>query len=120
MRGVIYENLNANGVRDDGEPPLAGVAVSDGLVILRTPADGRFEFVVHEKARESVFACTPAGWRGSKTFFVIADFDRFDGKTQPADIGLVRDAARGSDRFCFVQIIISTSFGSSMIRKKSR
>lgn len=104
MKGVVFEDANGNGVRDTGEPPVRGMPVSDGLTFTTTPDDGRFEFELQERLRGSVFVCTPAGWRGSKTFYALADFDEYDGKTQPADIGLVRDPARDTDTFCFVQL----------------
>ncbi len=104
MRGVVFEDLDADGMRDTGEPPVGGMPVSDGLSILRTPDDGQFHFELQEQKRGSVFVCTPAGWRASKQFFVIADFKRYEGRTQPADIGLVRDPARNTDRFVFVQL----------------
>ncbi len=104
MKGVVYEDHNANGSREEGEPGLQGMPVSDGLTFQSTPASGEFEFTLQEKTRGAVFVCTPAGWRASKQFFVLADFDQYDGKTQPADIGLVRDPARDTDHFRFVQL----------------
>ncbi|MGQ9651131.1 MAG: metallophosphoesterase family protein, partial [Phycisphaerae bacterium] len=104
MSGVVFEDLDADGLRDDNEPTLKDMSVSDGLGFVRTQADGRFEFELHEQSRGSVFVCTPAGWRASKQFFVIADFGRYASKVQPADIGLVRDSARNTDRFVFVQL----------------
>lgn len=104
LQGVVFEDLDADGTRDAGESPLCDMPVSDGLSILRTPADGRFEFRLQEQERGSVFVCTPAGWRASRRFYVIADFPRYAGGTQPADIGLVRDPARNTDRFVFVQL----------------
>jgi outer membrane protein assembly factor BamB len=104
MRGVVFEDLNSDGLRQDGEPALQGMSVSDGVTITKTPADGQFEFTMHENVRGCVFVCTPADWRASTSFFVIADFDRDADKTQPADIGLVRDPARNSEHFRFVQL----------------
>ncbi len=104
MRGVVFEDRNTDGVRQPDEPGLRDMPVSDGLTIVKTPEGGAFEFQVREKLRGSVFVCTPAGWRASRQFFVITDFDRYAGGTQPADIGLVRDPARNTDRFCFVQL----------------
>jgi outer membrane protein assembly factor BamB len=104
MRGVVFEDLNGDGVRNDGEPALRDMPVSDGLSIAKTPEGGQFEFEVRENLRGSVFVCTPAGWRASRSFYVIADFDRFADRVQPADVGLVRDPARNTDRFRFVQV----------------
>jgi hypothetical protein len=46
IKGVVFEDLNGNGLRDTGEPPVKGMPVSDGLTLVTTPDDGRFEFQV--------------------------------------------------------------------------
>jgi len=104
MRGAVYEDLDGDGQRDVGEPGLAGFSVSNGVDIVKTVADGAFALKVEEKVTGTVFVTTPAGWRASRDFFVKADFDRYAGKAQPADIGLVRAPERTGDRFCFVQL----------------
>jgi hypothetical protein len=40
--GLVYDDRNANGRRDPGEPGLAGVIVQVGTVRVRTDVDGRF------------------------------------------------------------------------------
>jgi len=40
--GVVYEDLNGNGVRDRGEPPLVGVVVQRGDQRVLTDQSGRF------------------------------------------------------------------------------
>lgn len=42
--GVVYEDLNGNGRRDHGEPPLAGVVLRRGNATAVTDDAGRFEF----------------------------------------------------------------------------
>jgi hypothetical protein len=44
VQGVIFEDLDGDGVRGPGEPGLANVAVSLGGLRTRTDADGRFRF----------------------------------------------------------------------------
>jgi len=104
LAGVVFEDLNGNGQRETDEPALEGLSVSNGVEILTTGADGAFALTAEESITGNVFVTTPSGWRASQKFFVTADFDRYAGKTQPADIGLVRDPARENDRFCFVQL----------------
>ncbi|MGH7701376.1 MAG: hypothetical protein ACREMJ_12765, partial [Gemmatimonadales bacterium] len=41
-RGVVYQDLNANGARDPGEPPVRGAIVRHGGETLVTDASGRF------------------------------------------------------------------------------
>lgn len=104
VRGIVFEDANANARRDPGEAGLSGLSVSDGQQWGSTDAEGRFEFVLDESLSGSAFACTPAGWRASKYFYIIADFEAFDGKVQTGEIGLVRAPARDADRFSFVQL----------------
>jgi hypothetical protein len=40
--GVVFEDRNGSGVREAGEPGLAGVLVSDGTEVVRTAADGSY------------------------------------------------------------------------------
>lgn len=47
-RGTVFEDRNRNGVRDAGEPPLAGVRVSNGRDIVLTAPDGRYELPIHD------------------------------------------------------------------------
>ena len=61
VRGVVFEDRNGNGVRDAGEPGIAGVAVSDGTVVALTDAEGRYEFAAQDGA--TLFVIKPRGWR---------------------------------------------------------
>ena len=47
--GVVYHDLNENRERDAGEPGLVGVAVSNGLEVVQTDAQGRYELPVNEE-----------------------------------------------------------------------
>jgi len=60
-RGVVFNDLNGNGVRDEGEPGLAGVPVSNGLDVLRTDLDGSYELEVDDDT--IVFVIKPRDWR---------------------------------------------------------
>ncbi len=42
-RGVVFEDQNQNGERDGGEPGVEGVAVSNGLEVVQTDGEGRYE-----------------------------------------------------------------------------
>jgi hypothetical protein len=59
-RGVAYEDRNANGVRDGGEPGLAGIRVSDGVAIVVTDRDGHFR--LPDVAGRTRFVIKPAGF----------------------------------------------------------
>lgn len=45
-RGIVFEDRNGNGVRDADEPGLRGVLVSNGVDVVKTDGDGRYEVSV--------------------------------------------------------------------------
>lgn len=45
-RGVVFQDLNGNGVRDPGEPGVPGVLVSNQDQVVRTDGEGRFALPV--------------------------------------------------------------------------
>ncbi|MGY3264353.1 calcineurin-like phosphoesterase C-terminal domain-containing protein [Lysobacter sp. HA35] len=57
---AVYEDGNGNGRRDAGEPGLANMRVSDGVRIVTTSADGRFDLPA-EPGR-TLFVIKPAGF----------------------------------------------------------
>lgn len=59
--GVVYEDLNGNGLRDEGEPGFAGAVVRSGPATVATSADGRFR--VPATGRPVIDGRSlPAGW----------------------------------------------------------
>jgi hypothetical protein len=57
-RGIVYADLNRNGMRDPGEPGVAGVLVSNQLDVVRTDAQGRFTIPV--AAGQVIYVQKPA------------------------------------------------------------
>ena len=60
--GYVYVDKNGNRQYDKGEQPLAKVSVSDGLNVVQTDTEGRFELPGHTKAK-FVFITIPSGYR---------------------------------------------------------
>jgi 3',5'-cyclic AMP phosphodiesterase CpdA len=60
LSGSVFVDVNRNGVRDGGEPPRAGVAVSNGLDVVRTDAEGRYSLA--KGPRGFIFLTRPAGF----------------------------------------------------------
>ncbi len=58
--GVVFEDLNRNEVRDQGENGLPGVGVSDGFDIVKTDAEGRWRLPLAEDV--IYFVLKPSGW----------------------------------------------------------
>lgn len=59
--GVVFDDRNGNGVRDNGEPGIAGVAVSNGVDIALTDAGGAYS--IADRPGSRVFVIKPRGWR---------------------------------------------------------
>ncbi len=58
--GIVYEDLNGNRKRDDGEPGIAAVKVSNGIDIVTTDDQGRYSLSVSNDT--IVFVIKPRGW----------------------------------------------------------
>ncbi|MFN3682343.1 MAG: calcineurin-like phosphoesterase C-terminal domain-containing protein [Fimbriimonadaceae bacterium] len=59
-KGTVFEDANGNGVRDPGERGLGGVAVSNGLDVVRTDRAGRWSLPAWDDA--AFFVVKPSGW----------------------------------------------------------
>lgn len=59
-RGVVFEDANANAVRDAGEGGIAGVLVSNGRDVVETGADG--SYAIEVEPGRFVFVVKPRGW----------------------------------------------------------
>ena len=64
-QGCVFVDKNGNGIYDKGEKRLAGVAVSDGLNVVQTDAQGNFLLEGHARER-FVFVTVPSGYKASE------------------------------------------------------
>lgn len=82
IKGVVFNDLNANGARDAGEPGIADVPVSDQTLIVKTNAQGEYELPDAEHV--TVFVNTPAQWQAArdKVTGVPQFFKNFHAKNQ--------------------------------------
>lgn len=60
-RGVVFQDLDGDGVRSPSEPGLADVGVSNGRDIVQTDEAGRYEIALDDD--DIVFVLKPRGWR---------------------------------------------------------
>jgi len=60
VTGYVYNDANGNGKRDRREQGVAGVAVSNGIQVVATGADGRYELPVGDD--NVIFVVKPAGY----------------------------------------------------------
>lgn len=61
VAGTVYEDRNGNGRRDQREPGVPGVAVSNGRALVLSGRDGGYRIAV--EPGQTVFTIKPAGWR---------------------------------------------------------
>ena len=66
--GRVYVDRNYNGVFDKGERCLKGVAVSDGLNVVLTDANGIYRLDGHSKEK-FLFITTPSGFYTNNTYY---------------------------------------------------
>jgi hypothetical protein len=59
-RGIVFEDLNGDGVYQDSEPGVPGVAVSNGADVVDTDADGLYRIAIEEG--DTLFITKPGGW----------------------------------------------------------
>ncbi|WP_437922020.1 calcineurin-like phosphoesterase C-terminal domain-containing protein [Sphingobacterium sp. LRF_L2] len=60
-KGIVYVDANANGIRDKKEVGLAGVSVSNGIEVVQTDAEGRYQLPVQND--NIIFVIKPSGYR---------------------------------------------------------
>jgi hypothetical protein len=72
--GVVFNDLDGDGQRADGEPRLPGIAVSDGARIVRTDARGEYRLPV--ASGRTTFLIKPAGWQVARREDGLPDFWR--------------------------------------------
>lgn len=59
-KGIVFEDLNGNRVRDENEPGLAGIKVSNGDDIVTTDETGRYEIPIGDDT--ILFVIKPRGY----------------------------------------------------------
>jgi hypothetical protein len=60
VSGIVFDDRDGDSRRDDGEPGVPGVLVSNGLDVVSTDSGGRYQLDLDERA--VVFITKPTGW----------------------------------------------------------
>jgi Icc-related predicted phosphoesterase len=68
VSGHVFVDRNGNGIRDDNEPGIAGVAVSDQVNVVQTNAGGIYE-LTGIPGYDFVFISVPSGYKLQKSFW---------------------------------------------------
>lgn len=59
-RGIVFDDRDLNGLRDDGEPGIEGVKVSNGIDVVLTGPDGRYALPFSDDT--ILFVIKPRDW----------------------------------------------------------
>ena len=59
-RGIVFDDRDLNGLRDDGEPGIEGVKVSNGIDVVLTGPDGRYALPYSDDT--ILFVIKPRDW----------------------------------------------------------
>ncbi|MEM1094617.1 MAG: calcineurin-like phosphoesterase family protein [Bacteroidota bacterium] len=70
--GVVFHDMDGDGIRDDGEPGIAEVAVSNGVEVVRTASDGRYTLPASDDM--IVFVIKPRHWQQPTTALNLPQF----------------------------------------------
>lgn len=77
VAGSIFLDRNANGVRDPGEPGIAGVVVSNQVQAVRSDSGGRFQ-LDDAQGFGLIFVSVPDGYRSAGPFWKRTDSGQLD------------------------------------------
>lgn len=83
LAGTVFLDRNGNGVRDPGEPGIAGVVVSNQVDAVRSDSGGRFH-LADGRGFGLVFLSVPDGYRSASPFWKRTDAGRLDFPLLPA------------------------------------
>ncbi len=97
LSGTVYHDTNADGIRNADEKPIAGVAVTDGLNVVKTDARGRFELPGGHPQARFVTVTTPSGYKPLGDHYLAIEQGR-----NSYDFGLVKSPHTGA--FEFIQV----------------
>lgn len=106
-KGRIFIDTNCNGQMDRGEKATSGVAVSDGLNVVRTNAEGHFTLQGTPNTR-FVFITVPSGFKTTKKHYL-----KIDEKVRSYDFGLCPFPASAKKATHFAQITDTETYSDN-------
>jgi len=102
-KGRVFHDRNGNGIWDKGEKGIKGVAVSDGLHVVETTANGHYE-LKGSSITKFIFITVPAGYKTSKDHYLRIDADK-----ESYDFGLI-SFPETANKTRFIQITDTETF----------
>ena len=97
VSGTVFEDRNANGLHDVGEPGLAGVAVSDGTAVALSDAAGHYQLAAADGAM--IFVIKPRDWHPAVNPQQLPQFYRRREPAAAAAVDFPLIAGAEPDRF---------------------
>ena len=94
FEGTVFEDRNGNGIRDDGEPGIPEILVSNGMTVTVTDETGAYYL---PKDGHFVFITTSSEYKPSTPWYR-------DAQEHDLDFGLAPSPQKASTEFVFVQI----------------
>lgn len=99
MFGAVFDDANANGLRDAGEPGIKGVLVSNGVACRPTDGDGRYNL---PSDNSLVFVTVPGDRTSTGAWYAVPSTDSINfGLRQTPGKGAAAGDAFG---FTFIQV----------------
>ena len=98
VTGAVFEDLDADGFRGEGEAGIGGIAVSNGVEVFVTDPDGTFSIPVTRDDSRYVLLTVPRGFRATRGFHHRIGTEAADSTS----FGLVLDPATDREEFRFV------------------
>lgn len=90
--GIVFDDEDGTGIRSAGDPGIASVAVSNGVDVVLTGADGRYR--LPDRPDSIIFVVKPRGWKPRVDGDNKPLFHSDVGGTHTADFALVRSEER--------------------------
>mgnify|MGYP001361007070 CR=1 FL=1 len=106
VRGMVYRDGNANGKHDGGDAGMAGVLLTDGQRVMRSPPSGVFELVLRidsEPHDRFVVVTRPSGYRPTSPYYLRIPYDVQQTEYQ-VDFGFSPEPASALRDFWFIAI----------------
>ncbi|MCD6386026.1 PQQ-binding-like beta-propeller repeat protein [Candidatus Sumerlaeota bacterium] len=101
IEGVVYLDRNGNNQRDEDEPPLANIPVSDGQDIVFTDKKGRFLLPNATHQARFVFVCTPRNYiKSPGLYYLLGEVT----EKREFHFGLRKSPVEENEPFTFLQI----------------
>jgi outer membrane protein assembly factor BamB/predicted phosphodiesterase len=100
IMGTVFNDRNGNGAKDADEPGLPHIAVTDGIDIIFTGSDGRYEIKNSQHQAKLVYVLQPSEFRKTSHFYHFLVGKKAE---EPFDFALQRSQKPETNGFRFVQ-----------------